>query len=105
MEEKLLQKLSFLSRVSEINKNLEKDFQLILNFVSKISDFEMKDKLKYMNIDNKIINFIDLRQDIVFENKEIKSIHNNFSNKEDELLAVSLIIEKEKIEKEDIENA
>ncbi len=100
MDENLIKKLSFLSRVSKIDKNLEKDFELILNFVNKISmfnafsnDFEKFD-------DKKSVLSQNLREDNIKNFIDNKDIVKNFSNKEDQFCIVPIVIEKEKLNEE-----
>lgn len=94
MDEKIIEKISFLSRLSSINKDLVSDFEKILVFVDKIMDFNIENKEdKNKNIFSK-----ELREDLIINKNEnkIKDIINNFSNKEDEFCVVPLTIEKEK---------
>lgn len=107
MDENLLGKLSFLSRFSKIDKDLENDFELILNFVDKIKEadriinFNSNLNISNQNSNFNLINVMSLREDKISENKDTKSILKNFSAVEDQFAVVSLIIEKEK---NDMEN-
>ncbi|HPC38000.1 MAG TPA: Asp-tRNA(Asn)/Glu-tRNA(Gln) amidotransferase subunit GatC [Exilispira sp.] len=96
MDEYQIQKLSFLSRFSKIDGNLEKDFESILGFVNKISEFNIETyQLEKFKDERKILSN-NLREDEIKNLQDNKDIVKNFSNKEDQFCIVPLIIEKEK---------
>ncbi len=94
MDEKLLGRLSFLSRLSRIDSNIANDFEQILNFVNKIVEF----KVENQEHKNRKININSLREDKTNFFLENKNIINNFSNKEDDFCVVPITVEKGKIE-------
>lgn len=103
MDENLMKKLSFLCRVSKIDKNLENDFEMILNFVNKISNFN-DFNTDFEKFDDKTpVLSKKLREDANKNFIESKNIIKNFSNEEDQFCVVPIVIEKEKLNEENNE--
>ncbi len=102
MDEKLIQKLSFLSRISQIDNNIFKDFEKIIQFFEKIVDFNFEKidcmKIEYMK---KVVLAENLREDIEKCFSENKIILRNFSNEEDDFCIVSLTVEKDENKNEE----
>ncbi len=116
LNDNIFEKLSYLSRLDKIDESLGNEFKNILHFVEKISTFNIhlnKDldhqfNSNLNNISNCNINYnlknIDsssLREDNEYVFKEIKLLHSNFSNTEDDFCITPLLLDKEKKEDND----
>ena len=96
------EKIKYLSRIYDIEKNLMNDFINILNFVENISKYSenLNNNHSFSNRDDssvkneKIITFENLREDNVIKFDKRNLILKNFYNIEDDFCVVPIVIEK-----------
>lgn len=92
------EKLKYLSRISEIDADLEKDIIKIIKFVECINNYKIGNGIEDIFYNKEALDFYRIRDDVEQKtnnfNTNVKKIINNFYEKEDDFCIVPIVLDK-----------
>ncbi|MCX8058456.1 MAG: hypothetical protein N3A58_03455 [Spirochaetes bacterium] len=89
-----IEKLKYLSRISNIENDLENDLKKIIKFFECINKYSSNVNSDYLIKNRNIIEFNSLEEDIEIKNNLRKDIIRNFFEKEDDFCIVPIVVER-----------